>query len=150
MPLDLNTLIVRPISGSIGAEIDGVDLTDISDEQFADIRTANDTYGVIFFREQKMSPDQHIAFAKRRGNIVINLVEHHALKEVKMDKAAFMAAIKEFLKRTVGHMKENGQEENIKTYRAQATEFVKFVVGKFADFTIYTGENGDATGHLAF
>jgi len=72
MPLDLNTLIVRPISGSIGAEIDGVDLTDISDEQFADIRTANDTYGVIFFREQEMSPDQHIAFAKRWGNIVIN------------------------------------------------------------------------------
>jgi len=72
MPLDLNTLIVRPISGSIGAEIDGVDLTDISDEQFADIRTANDTYGVIFFREQKMSPDQHIAFAKHWGNIVIN------------------------------------------------------------------------------
>ena len=30
MPLDLNTLIVRPISGSIGAEIDSVDLTDIS------------------------------------------------------------------------------------------------------------------------
>ena len=64
MPLVLNTLIVRPISGSIGAEIDGVDLTDISDEQFADIRTANDTYGVIFFREQEMSPDQHIAIVR--------------------------------------------------------------------------------------
>ena len=83
-------------------------------------------------------------------NIVPNLVAHHALKEVKMDKAAFMAAIKEFLKRTVGWMKENGKEDDIKTYRAQATEFVKFIVGKFADFTIYTGENGDATGHLAF
>ena len=81
------------------------------------------------------------------GNIVINLVTQHNLKEVSMDKAAFMAAIKEYLKRAVGHMKEKGQDqESIKAFRAQATEFVKFVVGKFADFTFYAGENGDATG----
>tara|TARA_B110000305_G_C19062647_1_gene457855 strand:+ start:223 stop:498 length:276 start_codon:yes stop_codon:yes gene_type:complete len=80
------------------------------------------------------------------GNVVVNLVAQHGFKEVSMDKAAFMAAIKEFLKRAVGHMKENGKEDNIKAFRGQATEFVKFVVGKFADFTFYAGENGDATG----
>ena len=85
------------------------------------------------------------------GNVVVNLVAQHALKEVSMDKAAFMAAIKEFLKRAVGHLKENGKDADIiKAFRGQATEFVKFVVGKFADFTFYAGENGDATGQIAY
>ncbi|NQW01832.1 MAG: hypothetical protein HQ483_19155 [Rhodospirillales bacterium] len=34
-PLDFNTLSVRPLSGSIGAEISGVDVTSLPDAQFA-------------------------------------------------------------------------------------------------------------------
>ena len=40
------------------------------------------------------------------GSIVVNLVYHHELKEVKLDKAEFMAAIKAYLPRVVAYMKE--------------------------------------------
>lgn len=42
------------------------------------------------------------------GSIVVNLVAHHGLKEVTLDKAAFMGAIKAYLPRTVAWMNENG------------------------------------------
>lgn len=84
------------------------------------------------------------------GSILIDLVAHHDLKEVKLDKAAFMAAIKAYLPRVVPWMGENGLKESVKPFRAQATEFVKFVVSKFDTFTFYTGANGDATGSIAF
>ena len=84
------------------------------------------------------------------GSYVPNLVAHHGLKEHTLDNAGFMAAIKAYLPRIVGHMKANGLEENVKPFRGGATEMVKFVVGKFGEFTFYTGENGDATGSLAF
>ena len=44
------------------------------------------------------------------GSMTINLVAQHGLKEINMDKAGFMGKIKDYLKRVVGHMKENGQE----------------------------------------
>jgi hypothetical protein len=84
------------------------------------------------------------------GTIVANLVAHHDLKEVKLDKAAFMASIKAYLPRVGPWMAENGKKESVKLFRGQATEFVKFVVGKFDAFTFYTGAKGDATGSLAY
>ena len=64
---------VQPVSGAVGAEIHGVDLTQPVDaERFADIRQAFHDHGVIFFRDQKLTPEQHLAFAKRFGPININ------------------------------------------------------------------------------
>lgn len=66
------TLDVKPISGGLGAEILGVDLTSLSDDQFADIRQTYFDHGVIFFRDQTLTPEQHIDFANRWGEININ------------------------------------------------------------------------------
>jgi taurine dioxygenase len=64
---------IRPLSGAIGAEILGVDIgDDLSDAQFADIARAYADYGVIFFRDQTPTPEQHIAFARRFGAINVN------------------------------------------------------------------------------
>jgi len=64
---------VRPVSGAVGAEIHGVDLTQPVDaERFAQIRQAFHDHGVIFFRDQKLTPEQHLAFAERFGPININ------------------------------------------------------------------------------
>ena len=64
---------VRPISGNIGAEIHGVDLNnEITQNQFIEIRNAFGKYGVIFFRDQELSPESEIAFAKKWGKININ------------------------------------------------------------------------------
>ena len=72
MPLDSNTLSITPLCSAVGAEIEGVQLNELTDEQFAEVRSASDQFGVIFFRDQELSPEQHIAFAKRWGQINVN------------------------------------------------------------------------------
>lgn len=67
-----------------------------------------------------------------------------------MDQKAFMLSIKAILKRTVGYLNELGQEEKVKAFREQATEFVKFIVKDFTEFTFYTGKDGDVTGSVGF
>jgi taurine dioxygenase len=63
----------HPTSGAVGAEILGIDLSrELEDSDIAELRAALNEYGVIFFREQNLSPEQHIAFAERFGQININ------------------------------------------------------------------------------
>ena len=64
---------VQPTSGALGAEVLGVDLSNGLDaDEVADIRRAFNEHGVIFFRDQRLTPEQHIAFAGRMGTININ------------------------------------------------------------------------------
>ena len=60
---------VKPIAGALGAEISGVDLAAIDDETFEEIKTAWLRHLVVFFRDQRITPQQQIAFAKRFGEI---------------------------------------------------------------------------------
>jgi len=57
----------RPLSAAIGAEICGVQVAEVSDEQFAEIRHALFRHKVIFFRGQRLSHDSHEAFSLRFG-----------------------------------------------------------------------------------
>ena len=67
------TIEVRPLSGVVGAEIFGADLASaVDDEQFSEIRDAFHAHGVIFFREQDLTPERHISFARRWGDINVN------------------------------------------------------------------------------
>jgi taurine dioxygenase len=62
------TIDVRPVSATVGAEIHGVDLAQpLEDRTYREIRTALAEYGVIFFRDQDITPAQHLAFAERFG-----------------------------------------------------------------------------------
>jgi len=64
---------VAPMASALGAEIHGVDLReDLSEPTFEAIRDAFGRYGVIFFRDQDLSPEQHIEFARRWGQIDTN------------------------------------------------------------------------------
>ena len=64
---------VRPIAGTIGAEIHGVDIAkDLDDAIIGDIRKALLDHCVIFFRGQTLDIPQHKAFAKRFGKIFIH------------------------------------------------------------------------------
>jgi len=69
-----NTAIeVHPTTGGAGAEIHGIDLSrGVDDAQLAVLRKALADHGVIFFRDQELTPEQHIAFARRFGKININ------------------------------------------------------------------------------
>ncbi len=73
MTQSYQTIDVRQSAPALGAEIHGVDLAQgVSDEQFAEVRDAFHRHGVIFFRDQDITPEQHIAFAERWGAININ------------------------------------------------------------------------------
>src|SRR5437764_5258082 len=66
-----NTLDIRPLSGTIGAEILGIDLSaDVSDETIAAIRAAWLEHLVVFFRDQQLEHAQLIALARRFGEPV--------------------------------------------------------------------------------
>ena len=64
---------VEPLSTALGAEICGVDLaTPPAEPVLAEIRHAFGEYGVIFFRDQQLTPEQHLAFARHFGGIDVN------------------------------------------------------------------------------
>jgi len=64
---------VAPVSPHVGAEIGGVDLArPVAADAFAEIRRAFGQYGVVFFRDQDLTPEQHVAFAERFAAIDIN------------------------------------------------------------------------------
>ena len=64
-------LQVRPIAGALGAEIDGVDLSrELPAEVFEEIRRALHENLVIFFRGQRLTPQQHIDFSARFGELL--------------------------------------------------------------------------------
>ena len=56
----------------VGAYIEGVELDSLTDRECHDIRAGLGEYGVLFFRNQSLSPEQHIAFAEKFGTININ------------------------------------------------------------------------------
>jgi taurine dioxygenase len=59
---------VRPVAGALGAEINGIDIArELSDEVVAEVRQAWLDYGVIFFRDQTLTPQRQLAFAQRFG-----------------------------------------------------------------------------------
>ena len=65
-----NRLTVKPIAASLGAEVEGVDLSqDLDDDLIAEIRQALLDHLVIFFHGQNISPEQHLAFARRFGTL---------------------------------------------------------------------------------
>ena len=68
MQRDYRHIEVTPVSGALGAEIAGPDLSRrLEDAVIAEIRQALLDHLVIFFRWQKLKPDQQLAFARRFG-----------------------------------------------------------------------------------
>jgi taurine dioxygenase len=64
---------VTPQSTALGAVISGVDLSkEPSKHAMAELKDAFGRYSVIFFRDQTLTPQQHIALAERWGAINVN------------------------------------------------------------------------------
>jgi taurine dioxygenase len=71
------SLRIRPIAGSLGAEVAGIDLrAPLDDATFAALHEAWMTHQVLFFREQDIDVDQHKAFARRFGELHVHAVLH--------------------------------------------------------------------------
>jgi len=64
---------VTPLATHAGAEISGVDLAPPpGGHGLAEIRRALGEYGVVFFRDQQLTPEKHLAFAGSFGGIDVN------------------------------------------------------------------------------
>ena len=63
-------LEIQPLTAAIGAEIRGIDLArDLDEDATAEIRKALLEHLVLVFREQELTPESHIAVARRFGEI---------------------------------------------------------------------------------
>lgn len=70
---DQTTVTVQPLTRHIGALIGGIDLTrPLSDAQVADVRRALLAHQVIFFRDQPITLDQHLALGRHFGTLHVH------------------------------------------------------------------------------
>ena len=71
--MDYKEIGVTPQSTALGAVISGIDLSkEPSKHAMAELEDAFGRYSVIFFRDQSLTPQQHIAMAERWGAINVN------------------------------------------------------------------------------
>lgn len=63
---------VAPVAGALGAEVRGVDLETIADDEFDRVLGLLDEHLVLFFPDQRITPDGHRAFGRRFGEIEIH------------------------------------------------------------------------------
>ena len=61
---------IRPITPAVGADIYGADINNEND--FYDIKQAFVNYSVIAIRGIKLSPEEHLSFARKWGEINVN------------------------------------------------------------------------------
>jgi taurine dioxygenase len=67
------SITIAPQSPTIGAEIGGVDLsTDLSDDTISEIRQALLDWKVLFFRDQDITTEQHLTFARHFGALEVH------------------------------------------------------------------------------
>ena len=69
---DFNRINVTPVTGSIGAEVDNVDLRDIDDEVIGEIQQAWLDHKVLFFRDQDLTHEQHVAYGRALGELEVH------------------------------------------------------------------------------
>jgi taurine dioxygenase len=86
-----STIKVEPIAGALGAEISGIDLAQrLSDGAIGEIRQALLAHQVIFFRDQHLTPEQHLDFGRRFGELQIHefvggMAEYPEILEVRKE-----------------------------------------------------------------
>ena len=75
--------------------------------------------------------------------MVLDVIANHELKQVNMSKKEFMAYIKDYFKKLITYMEENGKKDRVEGFKKGAQAFIKFIIPHFDDIEIYTGANGE-------
>lgn len=71
---------VRAFDAPLGAEIVGIDLSvPLSDSDFARVHRAHLDYHVVVFRDQRITPQQHVEFSARFGPLQRHVLKQFAL-----------------------------------------------------------------------
>ena len=72
---------VRPLPGGIGAEIVGIDLgRALNANDFARVHRAHLDHHLVVFRDQRITPQQHIDFSRRFGKLMIHVLHQFHLQ----------------------------------------------------------------------
>ena len=69
--MSFQSLTVRPVAGALGAEIEGLDLSrPLSNTAATELRQAFTDNLVLFFRNQQLTPEQHLSVSRLFGPLV--------------------------------------------------------------------------------
>lgn len=73
---------IRPFPAPVGAEVVGLDISKpITTEDFARIHKAHLDHHVLVFRDQQITPQEHIDFSRRFGPLEIHVLHQFQLKD---------------------------------------------------------------------
>ena len=77
---DVQQFEVRPLPGPVGAEIIGLDLTrELAPADFSRVHQAHLDHHLLVFRDQRITPQQHIDFSRRFGPLMIHVLHQFHL-----------------------------------------------------------------------
>lgn len=72
---------VHPFAGAVGAEVIGLDLSrPLNAQDSARIHRAHLNHHVLVFRDQRITPEQQIAFSRRFGELQIHVLQQFLLQ----------------------------------------------------------------------
>jgi taurine dioxygenase len=76
-----SSIEIHSFDGPVGAEVIGLDLSQpLADEDFKRIHRAHLDHHVLVFRDQRITPEQHIAFSRRFGPLQIHVLRQFQLQ----------------------------------------------------------------------
>ena len=71
---------IRPLAAVTGAEIVGIDLSrELAPADFAKVHRAHLDHHLLVFRDQRITPQQHIDFSRRFGRLMIHVLHQFHL-----------------------------------------------------------------------
>ena len=71
---------IRPLPGPLGAEVLGLDLSrPLGEADFVRLHRAHLDHHVVVFRDQRITPAQHVAFSRRFGPLQIHVLKNFQL-----------------------------------------------------------------------
>lgn len=65
-------LNVTPLDATLGARIEGISLRSLTNDEWQQVEPAFERYGVLVFPSQFLDRDEHIAFARRFGQLELS------------------------------------------------------------------------------
>jgi len=74
----------------------------------------------------------------------------HKLCETAFAKKDFKVYMKDYLKKTIEHLKAEGKDDRIPAFKKGAQAAMMEIMNTFKDWVLYTGESMDPEGSLVF
>ena len=79
-PIARQSIEITPFDAPLGAEVTGLDLSQpLAPDDFKRIHRAHLDHHVLVFRDQRITPEQHIAFSRRFGPLQIHVLHQFQL-----------------------------------------------------------------------